>query len=241
MRKMLFLFTFLSAGFAFAADIIGVVTYVFGDVKINEKNAQENDRVRVNDVAVTGDNSRLQVILIDDNVVNLNSNTKMGFMEYEFDADAGKKWSLFYLNYGSVRSLVNQKYKKEDLQGFQISTPSGVIGVRGTDFLVEHQEKEMRTEVTTFGGEVSLGQRGTGRKIRDAIKVPPGHFMQLLGGRRAFARAQRQEAKRFEFLRDTTDHPVQVKNRVFQQLRQERARARQNTLQQGIQNRRKSR
>lgn len=224
MKLIWFFATLICVSIAIAEDtnIIGVVTYTFGEVKINSNEAKENDKIHLSDTLETGDNSRAQVMLVDDNVMHINSSSKISFKDYEFNESENKKWSLFDLIYGSVRSLVNQKYKIEDNQGYQINTPAGVIGVRGTDFLVEHLEKDQRTEVTSFTGEVMQGERGIGRKIRNSIRIGPGHFMQLFAGRRAFERAKKQEAKRFEFLRDTTDHPVQRKHKVFQQTVRER-------------------
>ncbi len=225
MKLILFFATWLCVSVAFPGDVIGDVTYVFGDTKRNSNEIKENDKIYVEDTLETGDNSRMQLMMVDDNVLHLNSNTKITLKEYEFDEGENKKWSLFDLIYGSIRSLVNQKYKNEDNQGYQISTPAGVIGVRGTDFLVEHLEKEQRTEVTSFAGEVTQGERGIGRKIRNSIRVGPGHFMQLFAGRRAFNRAQKQEAKRFEFLRDTTAHPIQKNHKGYRQVIRERREA----------------
>lgn len=210
-----------SGALAFADEAIGVITYAFGDVKLNGVEGKENDKIKVTDMLETGENSRAQVMMVDDNVIHLNSNSKAIFKEFEFDEDDNKKWSLIDLIYGSIRSLVNQKYKKEDDQGYQINTPTSVVGVRGTDFLVEHLESEERTEITSFSGELNQGERGTGRKIRNSVRIPSGHFMQLLRGRRAFSRAQKHLSKRYEFLRDTTDHPAQSNNKVFRQVRQE--------------------
>lgn len=222
MKSILFFATWLSVSVAFSVDVIGVVTYVFGDVKRNSTEVSENDKTSVGDTLETGENSRIQLMMVDDNILHLNSNTKLFLKEYEFDEEENKKWSLFDLIYGSIRSLVNQKYRNEDNQGYQINTPAGVIGVQGTDFLVEHLERDQRTEVTSFSGEVVQGERGIGRKIRHSVRIGPGHFMQLFAGRRAFARAQKQENKRFEFLRDTTTHAVQKNHRAFRQVVRER-------------------
>jgi len=83
------------------------------------------------DTILTQKKSRVQVMLLDETVVTVGSNSKFSFDEYAFD---GKKSKVtMSASRGFFRSVTG-KIGKLAPQRFKVKTSSATIGIRGTDF-----------------------------------------------------------------------------------------------------------
>ncbi|MDZ4660586.1 MAG: FecR family protein [Pseudomonadota bacterium] len=71
--------------------------------------------------------------------------------------------SLLNLTYGKIRTLVNKQ--ANDDATFKITTPSAVMGVRGTDFFTSFDPNTLTTEQATISGTVEVEQKSTGQKV----------------------------------------------------------------------------
>ncbi len=87
--------------------------------------------VKQKDEIITQDNSRVQVMLNDDTVVTIGSNSSFSFEEFSQEKD-GEKIEM-RANRGFFRS-VSGKIGKFAPERFKVKTASAIIGIRGTDF-----------------------------------------------------------------------------------------------------------
>ncbi len=125
---------------AAAADqgVIGTIQEVEGTGTITPQGgalvaAAVNGPVHLNDVIETGPQSKVFVLLIDNTQFTLSENAKLTVNEYVYDPDntAGNKGRYSVLG-GAFQYVSGLLTKKPD-PDVQIETPSGSIGIRGTD------------------------------------------------------------------------------------------------------------
>jgi len=79
--------------------------------------------------------------------------------EYKIASAEKKKgfisW-IFELTKGSMRGLIEKSGDKANVR-VRVNTPAGTMGVRGTEFLLEHEEKSGITKLFTLHGLVEFG------------------------------------------------------------------------------------
>ncbi|NJL23792.1 MAG: hypothetical protein HC902_00490 [Calothrix sp. SM1_5_4] len=80
----------------------------------------------------------------------------MQIKEYKDQDIKESRKALLNLIKGKIRNQVEQKYKSKTSY-YRVQTRAAVAGVRGTDFVIEHNEgKQIETRVETLGGRVIL-------------------------------------------------------------------------------------
>jgi hypothetical protein len=143
--------------FAFAD---GVFMVVKGDVRLVVKGkapvaAKVGMKVNDPDRVIAGKDARAKIVMTDKNVLNISPNSEVIIETYKTAEADGKKEVSLNVLYGKVRATVNQKYDGEKSK-FQVKTPSAVAGVRGTDFVTEHNASTNQSKVVAFEGTVSV-------------------------------------------------------------------------------------
>ncbi len=131
---------------------IGKILLVQGRAAV--VHAKEKDGYRVEkdmplfkgDTVVTLERSRLRYKLNDDSVLTMASNTRIVLSQSEFSKDKGRA-SFLKLDGGKARFLV-KKLLKVKRSEFKVKTPTALVGVRGSDFIIKASKS--LTEVTTL-------------------------------------------------------------------------------------------
>ena len=125
------------------------------------------DIVNETETVKTGSSSRLEIRFDDGNLITLSENSEVKLSEIVVSEDENKRNALLHLLKGKIRSKVIKKYKGAKKQ-FRVSTKSAVAGVRGTEFVVELTDDEVKdervTRVSTFEGAVELQGEGRAKK-----------------------------------------------------------------------------
>lgn len=91
---------------------------------------RQGDRVR------TGDTGGASIVLKDGTVLTMGPNTTMDLTQFRFDSTTQDGSFLLDLVQGSVR-VVTGLMAKINPERFKVRTPTTLVGVRGTDFIVE--------------------------------------------------------------------------------------------------------
>lgn len=142
MKKILLLLLFTVYTFA----NIGSIMALKGEAKIKhanvEKIAKSGMEVLQGDNIITASKTRVQVVLNDNTIITIGSNSSFQFDKYFFD---GSKKSVVKMraNRGFFRSVTG-KIGKIAPERFTVETSSATIGIRGTDFSVEIKERMER-------------------------------------------------------------------------------------------------
>jgi hypothetical protein len=102
------------------------------------------DDVHVGDELRTGAASKLKVLFRDESILTLAAETQLSIDEQILDPSGGT--SLFTLLLGTVRALVSDRYEADGAT-FEVRTPTAVVGVRGTGFIVSYDPGTEETVV----------------------------------------------------------------------------------------------
>jgi hypothetical protein len=160
-----------------AGPVTAAISKIDGDgiAKVRRKSGVESV-AGVNQELFTGDRistdarSIVEIMLSDGTLVRIGLNS-----EYRLESVEKKSgifsW-VFGLAKGSIRAMV-EKNPKKDMVKFRVNTPVGTMGVRGTELVLDHNEKRKRTTLHTIEGRVEFGSKGCYLKRR-CIEVKTG-------------------------------------------------------------------
>lgn len=114
-------------------NIEGSVSVVRGSQSLP---ALPGQGLREGDRVVTGPNSAAAVTLQDGTVFAIGSNASVDLTHYIFDNTSQNGSLLLNLLHGTLR-MVTGLMGKTNPELIKVTTPTSVVGVRGTDFIVE--------------------------------------------------------------------------------------------------------
>lgn len=140
----LFIATLLTTVFsvnpAFADDVIGSIKNSQGNAYVirhdNKIAATKGLRLFQNDTLLTEDESSMGVILRDDTLISLGSNTKIAIDEFKFAPAKGELSILIRMTRGII-TYVSGQISRLSPESARFETPASSIGIRGTKFLVK--------------------------------------------------------------------------------------------------------
>ncbi len=122
------------------APRVGTFKQVQGETWIGNADARRaptpGDGLREAERVSTGNTGAATITLKDGTVLTLGPNTTVDLKKFQFDATTQKGNFALDLLQGSVR-VVTGLLAKINPDLFKVSTPTSVVGVRGTDFIVE--------------------------------------------------------------------------------------------------------
>ncbi|MDR2127803.1 MAG: FecR domain-containing protein [Burkholderiaceae bacterium] len=115
--------------------VSGQVTVAHGDVR---RAAVVGGALSQADRVITGPNSAAAVVLRDGTVLSVSPNSEVDLAQFQFDSTTEDGSLLVKLMQGSLRMITGAIAKTNPAQ-VKVTTPTTVVGVRGTDFIVETQ------------------------------------------------------------------------------------------------------
>lgn len=123
-----------------AADTrAGTFKQVQGEVRLGRDDgrpARPGEPVRAGERIRTGKDGAASIVLKDGTVMVLGPDSTADLSQYRFDTTTQEGSLLVELLQGSVR-MVTGLLARVNPERFKIKTPTAVVGVRGTDFIVE--------------------------------------------------------------------------------------------------------
>ncbi len=135
MGHSLFLVLFLLSQVAFGKEPIGTVIAITGNVVVRGKEKEhvllEQSEVFIGDLIVVAEEAKAQLQFIDGSVVNLISDTEFRVNQYQYRKLLQKDRVSSELLKGGLR-LVSGSIAKKNPEGYEVNTPVGTIGLRGT-------------------------------------------------------------------------------------------------------------
>jgi hypothetical protein len=108
---------------------------VFKDNGGKRAGLKEGAQLYPGDTLVTEEKSFVRVLMVDQSTVNLGPNSELNFESFKYNSNTDRQ-SVYNLMKGQLRSIVKNKAKDGDIQ---FKTPQAVMGIRGTELLVNHQ------------------------------------------------------------------------------------------------------
>lgn len=190
-RAMIGLLAALTSVHALGADAVGRVIMSKGHVFSTsftsiERKLERRDRVFEAETLVTGDNSLAQVRFIDSGMIALHSNTSLYIDSYRQTSDSPKDNKVVLkLIEGGFRTLTGKFGKGSPNASYEVQTPAGSIGIRGTLYSAHLNDGQLMVAVWKGGISVTTKQ-GTFDVGMDAdynyatIDAQTGRFTGLL-------------------------------------------------------------
>ena len=130
------------AGTTMAADI-GLIKVAKGSVQIQRGAAKIPAAVgtglQTADVVVTGADGSAGITFTDNSLVSVGPNTVFAIEKYQFDTTTHAGEFQGNLRQGRL-AAVSGKMVKQSPDSMKIRTPSAIMGVRGTEFVVQVDE-----------------------------------------------------------------------------------------------------
>ena len=111
------------------------------------------------DNIITGDKSKAQFSMSDGGLITLKENTEILISNYKFNPEAGESSATLEIISGGLRSI--RGLIKKSGGDYQIKTPVGSIGIRGTHFAVEVIDDEVLFAVYSGNIDVELADQTT--------------------------------------------------------------------------------
>ena len=145
MHKSLILVAMVAVSFpVFAADV-GLVKVSMGNVQIERNGAKiaapVGAAVQTSDVILTGADGSAGVTFTDNSLVSVGPNSVFAIDKYKFDSTTHAGEFEGSLRKGRL-AAISGKMVKQSPESMKIRTPSAIMGVRGTEFVVQVDDKK---------------------------------------------------------------------------------------------------
>ena len=143
---------------ALASDVAGKTILAKGSVESfnvdnNEKRKlKRRSQIFTVDKIVTGDKSKAQFSMTDGGLITLKANTEILITNYKYSPEAGESSATLEVVNGGFRSISG--LIKKSGGDYQVKTPVGSIGIRGTHFAVEVVGGE--TFLAVYSGNIDV-------------------------------------------------------------------------------------
>ena len=127
------------SGPALAADV-GLIKVAKGNVQIERAGAKMDAKVgsavQPSDVILTGADGSAGITFTDNSLVSVGPNSVFAIDKYTFDSTTNAGEFQGNLKKGRL-AAISGKMVKQSPESMKIRTPSAIMGVRGTEFVVQ--------------------------------------------------------------------------------------------------------
>ena len=141
-------------------DVVGRLTQVEGRVDILRGGqlpatpVKVDDGVQAGDVLRTKSLSKAQITFIDNSILTISPDSRIGIEAYMFDSAQKKRNAVVQLFKGLAHVVVSKIFQSAE-PDFVVKTQTAVMGVRGTDFGIRVQPNS--SEILNFEGRLQVG------------------------------------------------------------------------------------
>jgi hypothetical protein len=144
MRKALIMAVVLAIAGPVAAADVGLVKVAKGDVRVERNGAKlpvvVGMGLAASDVIVTGADGSAGITFTDNSLVSVGPGSVFAIDKYSFDTTTHVGEFQGSLKQGRL-AAVSGKMVKQSPESMKIRTPSSIMGVRGTEFVVQVDAK----------------------------------------------------------------------------------------------------
>ena len=163
MKKIVSFLIFISfINFSNASEIIvGNIGLAIGNIT-NQKGEvlKAGDKIYFGDIIKAEDQSKSQILLLDQTVITIGAKTSVTLDEFVYDPNSQKGKITTNIIEGSVKVL-SGKISEKNPDNLIVKTPAGSIGTRGTEFqaIVDQDEEVSKVLLIGPGQNNTLGLR----------------------------------------------------------------------------------
>jgi hypothetical protein len=134
------LVTVLTLGQVAWAEAVGQIKLLSGEVAIVRNNvrspAQAGDLLEKADTLLTGTDGRVGITFIDNSRFSMGPNSKIALEKFTFNPTTHEGEFLTRVEHGTL-AVISGHIAHSAQDAMQVQTPTTILGVRGTRFLVQ--------------------------------------------------------------------------------------------------------
>ena len=140
------------------SNFIGVVGAAIGEIKNqNNENLVDGSKIFFGDTIISKEKSNAQILFLDQTVLTLGEDTELTIDEFIYDPKSHEGSFISNVKSGTVKFITGQ-ISKQNPENLEVKVPSGVLGARGTEFIVLSENENKSTVVLLGPGpENTLG------------------------------------------------------------------------------------
>jgi hypothetical protein len=182
---LLFLLSAPVPSWAVNGERIGSITAIEGEVWLAHRGDQASypamlgDSIYLYDHVQTEKESRVQILFEDESLLNLAENTYIQITEHVYSPEENRRSSFFRLVMGKVRAIVGRYFGGGST--YKVSTPTAIIGVRGTHFIIDASLSD-ETAVVCVDTDRDLVVRNVKDEVPGEVVLKGGLMTKVLDG-----------------------------------------------------------
>jgi len=142
--KFSILFILLLSTSAMAAPRAGMVTAINGEAWAEARGQRRSLALKSDvfseDTLITEAGAKLQLLFEDDSILSMGPSATLSIADFKFDGSAAPSMAVHLVQ--GITRMVSGKIVEQNPEGFKISSPLAVIGIRGTITLHDVQPLE---------------------------------------------------------------------------------------------------
>ena len=140
------------------SKFIGVVGAAIGEIKNqNDESLVDGSKIFFGDTIISKEKSNAQILFLDQTVLTLGEDTELTIDEFIYDPKSHEGSFISNVKSGTVKFITGQ-ISKQNPDNLEVKVPSGVLGARGTEFIVLSENENKSTVVLLGPGpENTLG------------------------------------------------------------------------------------
>ena len=140
------------------SNFIGVVGAAIGEIKNqNNESLVDGSKIFFGDTIISKEKSNAQILFLDQTVLTLGEDTELTIDEFIYDPKSHEGSFISNVKSGTVKFITGQ-ISKQNPDNLEVKVPSGVLGARGTEFIILSENENKSTVVLLGPGpENTLG------------------------------------------------------------------------------------
>lgn len=151
----------ITSVYAVEKPVIGVISAAVGEIyNQNNKKLNNGDKIYFGDSIIVKDKSNSQILLLDETVMAIGSNSEIKIDEFVYDPKTKDGKILSQIKNGSMKVLTGGVSEKNPAN-LEIKVPAGTIGTRGTEFQATVDANSTQSKILLIGpgADNTLGLR----------------------------------------------------------------------------------
>lgn len=202
-----FLFSVSAAHAETSSDPVGRVKSFKGNITVTRAYTKESLKVEGNlplmfrDVNETEFDSQVELEFIDGSTLFIGEDTVLTIDEMVFEPKTGRRSAKLNLKSGTIR--LNAAKNTNPDSKFEVTTPSLVAGLRGTELTVS-VDKAGNARVITLEGAVAVWKRGAPKGSRKEVLIVAGMTTGMASGDAVPTNAKPATAKQIQSVTSAT-------------------------------------
>ena len=153
LKKIFFALFVFSSTVAYSVEkpVVGVISAAVGEIyNQNNKKLKSGDKIYFGDSVIVKDKSNSQILLLDETVMSVGSNSEIKIDEFIYDPKTKDGKILSQIKSGSMKVLTGGVSEKNPAN-LEIKVPAGTIGTRGTEFQATVDATNSQSKILLIG------------------------------------------------------------------------------------------